>query len=49
MTFDPNALGPSEVQAINAQASVLMKRGIHLLSEGQPDAVAEALIWSDDQ
>jgi hypothetical protein len=47
MTFDPNALSPLEVQAINAQASVLMKRGIRLLSDGQPDAVAEALICFD--
>ena len=47
MTFDPNALSPLEVQAINAQASVLMKRGIRLLSDGQPNAVAEALICFD--
>ena len=43
MTFDPKVLDPSEVQAINAQASILMKRGIRLLSDAQPDAVAQAL------
>jgi tetratricopeptide (TPR) repeat protein len=43
MTFDPKALGPSEVHAINAQASVLMKRGIRLLNETQPEAISEAL------
>jgi len=47
MTPDPTALGPSEVQAINAQASVLMKQGIRLLSDTRPGAVAEALDFFD--
>jgi tetratricopeptide (TPR) repeat protein len=38
MPFDP-----ADVQAIDAQASVLMKRGIRLLTDAQPDAVSEAL------
>jgi hypothetical protein len=38
MPFDP-----ADVQAIDAQASVLMKRGIGLLTDAQPEAVSEAL------
>jgi hypothetical protein len=36
------------LQAIDAHASILMKRGIGLLSEGRPDAVAQALTCFDD-
>ena len=38
MPFDP-----ADVQAIDAQASVLMKQGIRLLSDADPAAVTEAL------
>ncbi len=43
MTLEPETLNPSEIDAINAEASVLMKRGIGLMSEGQPTAMGEAL------
>jgi tetratricopeptide (TPR) repeat protein len=38
MPFDP-----ADVQAIDAQASVLMKQGIRLLADADPEAVTEAL------
>jgi tetratricopeptide (TPR) repeat protein len=43
MTFDSTALEPSVLQAIDADASILMKRGIRLVGEARPDAIAEAL------
>jgi hypothetical protein len=46
MTLEPEApetLDPSEIDAVNTQASVLMKRGIGLMTEAQPGAMAEAL------
>jgi hypothetical protein len=36
-------LDPADVQAIDAQASVLMKQGIRLLGDAAPEAVTEAL------
>lgn len=47
MASDSKPLAPSEVQAIDAQASVLMKQGIRLLGDARPDAVAEALVCFD--
>jgi hypothetical protein len=35
------ALDPSEVTAIDAQASVLMKRGIALMESGRADVIPE--------
>jgi tetratricopeptide (TPR) repeat protein len=46
MTLDLPCLTPSQVQAIDAQASVLMKQGIRLLGDAQP-AVADALVCFD--
>lgn len=46
MTPDPPGLTPSEVQGIDAQASVLMKQGIRLLGDAPP-AVADALVCFD--
>ena len=40
MTIDPVAPGPSDVEAINAHASTLMKRGIRLLDATEPNAVS---------
>lgn len=40
-------LGSSEFQAIDAQASVLMKRGIGLLAANRPDSAAQALVLFD--
>ncbi|MBZ5636524.1 MAG: hypothetical protein LAO55_25655 [Acidobacteriia bacterium] len=48
MAFDPKALGQTEIQTINAQASTLMKRGIRLMSETHPGAVSEALKCFDE-
>jgi tetratricopeptide (TPR) repeat protein len=41
------ALDPSEVTAIDAQASVLMKRGIALMESGRADVIPEALACFD--
>ena len=38
---------PSKVQAIDAQASVLMKRGIALMADARPEAASEALACFD--
>ena len=43
MPIDPDTLDPSAVQRIDADASVLMKRGIGLMGQGGPVAIAEAL------
>jgi tetratricopeptide (TPR) repeat protein len=47
MTVLPESLSPAEVDAVNAQASVLMKRGISLMGEGRAETVAEALCCFD--
>src|SRR5215510_14188150 len=47
MTRDPKALDPSEVRAINDQASVLMKQGIRRLDDGDQAAIVEALSCFD--
>src|SRR5262245_63112912 len=47
MTRDPKALDPSEVRAINEQASVLMKQGIRRLDDGDRAAIVEALSCFD--
>lgn len=47
MTVDPESLTAEEVDTVNAQASVLMKRGIALMGEGRADTVAEALACFD--
>lgn len=47
MTVDPQARTPAEVQALNADASVLMKEGIRLLTETRAGAVQEALACFD--
>ena len=47
MTGDPRALEPSEVRAINEQASVLMKHGIRRLEDGDHAAIVEALSCFD--
>jgi tetratricopeptide (TPR) repeat protein len=43
MEFDPETVEPSEIEAINKQASVLMKRGIALMNDPQPGNLEEAL------
>jgi len=43
MTPDPNIRSEAEIERINAEASVLMKRGIRHMGEVQADAVTEAL------
>jgi hypothetical protein len=43
MPIDRDTLDPSAVQRIDADASILMKRGIGLMGEGGPVAIAEAL------
>ena len=43
MTCNPKALDPSEVRAINDQASALMKQGIRRLDDGDQDAIVDAL------
>ena len=48
MTLDRKALEPSEAQAIDAEASILMKRGIRLLSDARTDSASEALVCFDD-
>jgi tetratricopeptide (TPR) repeat protein len=47
MTPDAERLEPAEIQALDAHASTLMKRGIRLLGDAQPGAVAEALACFD--
>ena len=47
MSFDPQAPNASAIQAINAQASVLMKRGIALINQAELTAVEEALSCFD--
>jgi tetratricopeptide (TPR) repeat protein len=47
MTSDPKPLDAAEIQALDAHASTLMKRGIRVLGDAQPDAVAEALACFD--
>lgn len=44
---DSEILEPTSVEAIDAEASVLMKRGIGLLSEAGPGAAVEALACFD--
>lgn len=39
---------PSDAQSINAQASVLMKQGIRLMADREPQAVAEAIRCFED-
>ncbi len=46
MTIEPTSLDPT-VQAFNAQASTLMKRGIRLLNETGPEAAGAALLCFD--
>jgi tetratricopeptide (TPR) repeat protein len=41
------ALDPDEVEAIDAQASVLMKRGIALMESGRPEVIPDALTCFD--
>lgn len=41
-------MDPSDVSAIDAQASVLMKRGIALMAEDRPAAASEALACFDE-
>jgi hypothetical protein len=41
------ALDSSDINAIDAQASVLMKRGIALMDSGRPDVIPEALTCFD--
>ena len=44
MTSQPEALSPDDIKAIDAAASVLMKRGIRLVTDAAPsDAIHEAL------
>jgi tetratricopeptide (TPR) repeat protein len=43
MTIDPEAPRASDVEAINAHASTLMKRGIRLLDATEPGALSDAL------
>jgi hypothetical protein len=47
MTVDTKASGASEARAIDTEASLLMKRGIRLLSDAHPDTVSEALACFD--
>jgi tetratricopeptide (TPR) repeat protein len=47
MTIDPEVPGASDVDAINAHASTLMKRGIRLLEAAEPNAVSDALSCFD--
>jgi len=47
MTIDPEVPSASEVEAINAHASTLMKRGIRLREATEPDAVSDALACFD--
>ena len=44
MKLDPTVLRASDAEAIDAQASKFMKRGIRLMNDAQPDAVAAALV-----
>ena len=44
MKIDPTVLSPSDAEAIDAQASKFMKRGIRLMNDAEPDAVAAALV-----
>ena len=49
MTFEPGAPDPASVQAIDTKASVLMKRGIRLLSDAQQqDEMRDALHCFDE-
>src|SRR3954463_11545331 len=43
MTDTPQPLSPSDVQAIDAKASALMKQGIRLMDAGDSGALSEAL------
>lgn len=45
---DRPSFAPSDVSAIDAQASVLMKRGIALMAEERPGAASEALARFDE-
>ena len=47
MTSDPTPPGPPDIEAINSQASVLMKQGIRRLADGDAAAAAEALVCFD--
>lgn len=47
MAFDPKTVVPSELQKIDAEASVLMKRGIRLLEIADPNSIVEALSFFD--
>ena len=44
---DPASLDPADIQGIDQQASILMKRGIQLMSEDGPSAASEALACFD--
>jgi tetratricopeptide (TPR) repeat protein len=44
---DPASFDPADTQGIDEQASILMKRGIQLMSEDRPAAASEALACFD--
>jgi hypothetical protein len=48
MSLDSEQLDPTQVKAIDAQASVLMKRGIRLMQQARPDSLPEILSCFDD-
>jgi hypothetical protein len=45
MALDPTPPGQPEVEAANTQASILMKEGIRLMGDAQPQSVREALAF----
>src|SRR5665213_2103727 len=47
LTSDPKMSVSAELRAIDAEASILMKRGIGLLNDGEANAVNEALACFD--
>jgi tetratricopeptide (TPR) repeat protein len=47
MMSETDVLNPSDVQEIDAEASVLMKQGIRLLEDARPDGAAAALVCFD--
>lgn len=48
MPVEPQDPTPSDAQSINAQASVLMKQGIRLMADPEPEAVGKAIRCFDD-